>query len=38
MGTIEKGAIPSTIREGGFVTMDEKRNLGIITTKNCATK
>jgi hypothetical protein len=35
MGTITKGTIPSTIREGGFATTYGIKNLGTITTKNC---
>jgi hypothetical protein len=35
MGKITKGTIPSTIREGGFATTYEIKNLGTITTKNC---
>jgi hypothetical protein len=35
MGTKTKGAIPSTIKEGGFVVVDGIRNLGTTTTKNC---
>jgi hypothetical protein len=35
MGTTTKGAIPSTIREGGFAVVDGRRNLGT-TTENCA--
>ncbi len=36
MGTIAKGAIPSTTK-GGFVAIDKRRNPRTTTTKNCAT-
>jgi hypothetical protein len=36
MGTIAKGTIPSIVREGDFVVVDGRRNLGTTTTKNCA--
>ncbi len=38
MGTTTKGVIPSTVREGGFVVVDERRNLGIATIENFATE
>jgi hypothetical protein len=38
MGTTTKGTIPSIAREGDFVVVDERRNSGITTIKNCAVK
>jgi hypothetical protein len=38
MGITTKGAIPSTIREGGFVTTDRRRNPRITTIENCEAK
>jgi hypothetical protein len=38
MGTIAKGAIPSTIKEGGFATIDKRRNPRTTTTANYATE
>jgi hypothetical protein len=32
MGITIKGAIPSTIREGGFVAINKRRNPRITTT------
>jgi hypothetical protein len=37
MGTTIKGAIPSTIRKGGFVVANG-RNSRTTTNENCATK
>jgi len=37
MGTRTKGTIPSTAREGDFVVLDRRRNLGT-TIENCVAK